>query len=55
MNACKTKRRIKRRNLDEMAKYSAILNRGALDVLRRTIRLLVYPAVRRESTKKIVL
>ena len=27
MNACKTKRRIKRRNLDKWTKYSAILHR----------------------------
>lgn len=51
MNACKTKRRIKRRNLDKRAKYSTILHRSVLDGVRRTRRVLIYPAVRRESSK----
>ena len=51
MNDCKTNRRIKRRYLDERAKYSAILPRWGCDCVRRTKRGLIYPAVRREKTK----
>ena len=51
MNACKTERRIKRRNLDERAKYYAILPRWVLDGVRRTRRVLIHPAVRRERSK----
>lgn len=51
MNDCKTNRQIKRRNLDERAKYSAILHIWGLDGVRRTKRVLIYPAVRREKTK----
>lgn len=51
MNICKTNRRIKRRNLDKRAKYSVILHKWGLDGVRRTKRVLIYPAVRREKTK----
>ncbi|MFP9230870.1 hypothetical protein A0E43_19190 [Pectobacterium cacticida] len=56
MNACKIKRRIKRRNLDKRLKYSLILTRRAIDSVRRTKGVLIYPAVRRETpkNKKIV-
>lgn len=45
MNDCKTNRRIKRRNLDERAKYSTILHKWGFDGVRRTKRVLIYPAV----------
>jgi hypothetical protein len=45
MNVCKTNRRIKRRSLDERARYSAILHIWGLVGVRRTKRVLVYPAV----------
>lgn len=51
MNVCKTNRRNKRRNLDERAKYSTILHKWGFDGVRRTKRVLIYPAVRWESTK----
>lgn len=49
MNGCKTNRRIKRRNLDERAKCSTILHKWGFDSVRRTKRVLIYPAVRREK------
>lgn len=51
MNVCKTKRRIKRRKLDGRAKCSTIIHKWGLDGVRRTKRVLIYPAVRREKTK----
>ena len=51
MNICKTNRRIKRRNMDGRAKYSEILTRLGFDGVRRTERVLNYPAARRENTK----
>lgn len=51
MNGCKTNRRIKRRNLDERAKYSTILHKWGFDSVRRTKRVLIHPAVRREKLK----
>lgn len=45
MNDCKTNRRIKRRNLDERAKYSTILHKWGFDGVRRTKRVLIYTAV----------
>lgn len=53
MNGCKTNRRIKRRYLDERARYSAILHIWGLDGVRRTERVLVYPAVGGITQKKI--
>lgn len=52
MNICKTNRRIKRRNMDGRAKYSAILHGLGFDGVRRTGRVLIYPDVRRENTKR---
>lgn len=51
MKDSKTNRRIKRRYLDERAKYSTILHGLGFDSVRRTGRVLIYPAVRREKTK----
>lgn len=53
MNGCKTNRRIKRLNMDERAKYSTILHKWVFDGVRRTKRVLIYPAVRRETLKYI--
>lgn len=53
MNDCKTNRRIKRRNMDERTKYSALLHGLGFDSVRRTVRVLIHPAVRRENTKTV--